>query len=977
MIGQTISHYRILEKLGEGGMGVVYKAEDTKLDRTVALKFLAPEFTREPEAKARFIHEAKAAAALSHPNICTIYEVDEFERQSFIAMEYCEGETLKERISQGPLLLDEAVELASQIAEGLAKAHKQEIVHRDIKPANIFITNDGLVKILDFGLAKLAGQTRLTKTGTTLGTVAYMSPEQARGEEVDLRSDLWSLGTILYEMITGRPPFRGEQEAGMVYSILNEAPEPPTGVRTGVPMELERIISKCLARDPQERYQSAEGLLSDLRPLERSLTGTSIASGTKELSRPSARPALRWSWVLGLVLVVVALGIGAWLILQPGKGGSAPEEMALAVMDFQDLVTPDNLITAKGMAGLLHVGFVGSCPIRVVSPEYLQDLRRRHFGDAHGPIEANQALEVARQSGATYLLTGQIATLGTDRFVTWRLVDTQQGRSLAAKRVDGNNPADLADQIVADVLPVLAQTAGIEAPASTPVVGAMMTNSSAAYEHYVAGLATIENETWAAAAREFEQAVKIDSTFTLAYYQLSRVYSGYGRGAHDPKTARDYADQAWDLRGKLGIKDRLRLEAWRQELNRQEKDALATYREMLARWPDDRQLLGDLAREMFYCGHHVEAVTFNREALRLYPDDFRLHDGLANGLGYLGRFDEALEASRVLVHLHPEVTSSWHELGQRFLEMGLPDSAEVALRRSLELSPNNVYAQRYFSYCAHYRGNTERAIELQNRILEREDLLPGERIRLLSGHAATPDLPQLHAEMGQFGRALELIDAALQYAVDREMEIIIESGRSRWLLRTGQAEEVVRWARDLLGHSIVERLPTFEPLESLGRAQVALDSLEAGRSTAARMLALAEQTDLNHNQLRALKITAEISLAEGNPKAALAALNEMDRLGMYRAVGLDNIEWREAVSHAHRMAGRLNEAAKVHEELLGFCHGHALSHYDLGQIYEEMDRLDDAEQEYMTFLEMWSEADEGLPQLEDARARLAALQARP
>jgi serine/threonine protein kinase len=226
MIGKTISHYKILEKLGEGGMGTVYKAEDTKLKRTVALKFLSPELTREPVAKRRFIHEAQAASALQHHNICTIHEIDETaEGQLFISMDCYDGQTLKEKIAGGSLAVDEALGLAVQVAAGLSKAHGAGMVHRDIKPANIMVTNDGIAKILDFGLAKLAGQTKVTKTGMTVGTIAYMSPEQARGEPADARSDIFSLGAVLYEMLTGELPFPGEHEAAVIYGIMNSDPK--------------------------------------------------------------------------------------------------------------------------------------------------------------------------------------------------------------------------------------------------------------------------------------------------------------------------------------------------------------------------------------------------------------------------------------------------------------------------------------------------------------------------------------------------------------------------------------------------------------------------------------------------------------------------------------------------------------------------------------------------------------------------------
>ncbi|MCZ6673007.1 MAG: protein kinase, partial [Verrucomicrobia bacterium] len=253
-------------------MGVVYKAQDTKLDRSVALKFLPPHLSQAEEEKKRFIHEAKAASALDHQNICTIYEIDETEdRQMFIAMSYYEGETLKNKIEHGPLKLDEAIDIAIQVSEGLAKAHRQGIIHRDINPANIMITSDGVAKIVDFGLAKLARGTKLTKTGMTLGTVAYMSPEQTKGTDADHRTDIWALGVLLYEMVAGQQPFKADYEQAVMYSILNEDPEPLTGLRTGVPAELERIINKALAKNPGERYQHTDEMLTDLKMLKKQL----------------------------------------------------------------------------------------------------------------------------------------------------------------------------------------------------------------------------------------------------------------------------------------------------------------------------------------------------------------------------------------------------------------------------------------------------------------------------------------------------------------------------------------------------------------------------------------------------------------------------------------------------------------------------------------------------------------------------------
>ena len=283
MIGQTISHYKITEKLGEGGMGVVYKAEDTKLRRVVALKFLRSELIEDPEHRERFLREAQAAAALDHPNICTIHEIDEDAGRTFLAMAFIAGLTVKDKIAQRPLKLDQALDIAVQTAQGLQAAHEKGIVHRDIKGANIMVTPPGQVKIMDFGLAQLAERSKLTETTTILGTPSYMSPEQARGEKTDRRADLWSLGIVLYEMIAGRLPFAGERQEAVLYGITSEEPEPVTAQRAGLPMELEWIIGKALAKDREERYQHAEDLLVDLRSLRKKL-----ASGKSTILRAQA-----------------------------------------------------------------------------------------------------------------------------------------------------------------------------------------------------------------------------------------------------------------------------------------------------------------------------------------------------------------------------------------------------------------------------------------------------------------------------------------------------------------------------------------------------------------------------------------------------------------------------------------------------------------------------------------------------------------
>jgi len=364
MVGQTISHYDIVEKLGGGGMGVVYKARDLKLHRFVALKFLPHEVSTDEEVKARFTHEARAASALDHPNICTVYEIDEAnDGQMFIAMAYYPGETLKKKIQRGPLPLKEVLNLAMQVTQGLAKAHQKGIVHRDIKPANVMVTEDGVVKIVDFGLAQLGDATKLTKAGSTLGTPAYMSPEQVQRQPLDRRTDIWSLGILLYEMTTGQVPFPGEMEAAVAYAILHEEPEPLTGKRTGVPIELDRIVGKALTKDRDARYQHVDEVLVDLRAVLRDLevkqkppsrqesVGVAASSTVKDVTAgpepASAEPALPqrrvWSRLAITAVTVVTLavvGLGAWWIVHNMRIGEArkmlPEISRLA--DDQKLV---------------------------------------------------------------------------------------------------------------------------------------------------------------------------------------------------------------------------------------------------------------------------------------------------------------------------------------------------------------------------------------------------------------------------------------------------------------------------------------------------------------------------------------------------------------------------------------------------------------------------------------------------------------
>jgi serine/threonine protein kinase len=447
MIGKTISHYKILEKLGEGGMGVVYKAQDIKLDRLVALKFLPPHLTSEFEEKERFIHEAKAASALNHTNITTIYEIDEFEGQMFIVMEYVEGRTLKQVIEKEALSIKKVLDIGIQICEGLAIAHEKGIVHRDIKSDNIMLTPRGQVKIMDFGLAKLKGATKLTKTRSTLGTLAYMSPEQAQGEEVDSRSDIFSSGVVLYELLTKNLPFGGEHQAAIVYSIINEEPQPVARYNNQVSSELERIVSKALAKDREDRYQHADELLADLRRERKSLDYVKTGQIPKEAITPKPkRKVLPIVIPASIVLILVLL----FLILKPFKFEIVPEkgavakENSLAIMYFENLVDrEDKERLGEIVTNLLITGLSESQYLNVVSSQRLYDILKLLGKEEIKVIDRSTASQVASKAGSKWMLLGSILQVEPQIILTSQLVEVEKGRVLASQRITGEPREDI------------------------------------------------------------------------------------------------------------------------------------------------------------------------------------------------------------------------------------------------------------------------------------------------------------------------------------------------------------------------------------------------------------------------------------------------------------------------------------------------------------------------------------------------------
>jgi serine/threonine-protein kinase len=523
MTGQIISHYKILEKLGGGGMGVVYKARDLKLDRFVALKFLPHHLIADDEEKKRFIHEAKSASALDHPNICTIYEIDETEdEQMFIAMAYYEGETLKKKIDRGPLPLDEAINLAIQVAQGLQCTHEAGITHRDIKPANVMITNKGQAKIMDFGLAKLAGQkTRLTKTGMTVGTLAYMSPEQLQGIDADHRSDIWALGVVLYEILTGKLPFKGEYEAAMVYSILNEPPEPIIALRAGVPMELERIVNKAVAKNTNARYQHIDEILVDLRSLQ-----TDFASGASKQRLTAAKFSKKKRFYLygGFATVLIFL-IG--IILFRGARETYPKHDSIAVLPITNLSgDPELEYFADGMTEALITDLAQISALKVISRTSVMQ-----YKGAKKPLP-----EIANELKVDVVLEGSVQCFGERVKITAQLIEAATDRHLWAKSYERELRDILALQnevarAVADEIQVKLT------PQEQARLMSVHPVNPEAYQAYLKG-----RYYWNKRTKEgfkkgidyFTTAIEIDPAYALAYAGLADCYNLLGNWGYLP-----------------------------------------------------------------------------------------------------------------------------------------------------------------------------------------------------------------------------------------------------------------------------------------------------------------------------------------------------------------------------------------------------------------------------------------------------------
>jgi serine/threonine protein kinase len=676
MIGRTVSHFRIVEKLGEGGMGVVYKAEDIKLKRTVALKFLPSELTRDPEAKGRFIQEAQAASALNHPNICVIYEIDEVEDQSFIAMEYVEGETLRARIRKGPLDLGETVGIAAQVAAGLAKAHSKGIVHRDIKPANIMVTSEGTVKIVDFGLAILAGQVRLTRAGATSGTATYMSPEQVRGEQIDHRTDIWSLGIILYEMVTGQLPFRGEYEPALTYSILNDTARPMSAVRGEVPLALESIVMKAMARSPVERYRSA----SDMRA--------------------------------ALESCVPALAAGA----TPSTGVEPEGLPSIAVLPFKDMSPQrDQEYFCEGIAEELLNALVQIEGLRVAARTSSDQFKDK----------ATDVRAVGKKLGVQSVLEGSVRKAGDRLRITAQLINVEDGYHLFSEKYDrtADDIFAIQDEIslaIVDRLKVRLLSG------DRSKLTRRHTANEEAYRLYLQGRYFWNRRHEGGMQRGleyFQKAIAVDPEYALPYSGIADCYYSLGWFHFlAPKVAfgkcKEAALKALEMDPNLA-EAHTSLAVALQFFDWDPPGAEAEFRRAIGLNPNYATVHHFYSLFLTARGRFDDAIAEQRRAMELDPIQPISRAAHAYTLWVAGRQDEAVAVSRALTEFDPNFYVGWLLLGISCSEIGRFVDAEDALRKADDLTGGtSTFVSGWFGYALGQAKKWNEARSILNRLLE-------------------------------------------------------------------------------------------------------------------------------------------------------------------------------------------------------------------------------------------------------------------